>query len=150
MSPKELLTLIITIPLFLFISNLFPQIQTLFITSWILNLSLDIYTTYIFYRENPNQFQNNERNKLFIWLTKKFNFKKAAILFPLTIEIPLLLFLTTLPLQTLQTHMFPTTPNNPLTCLTTSFGISAISHLQAAHKNNKHNNNNKTNQKLSH
>jgi hypothetical protein len=102
-------------------------------------LGFDVYSTYRFYLEKPSQFRNNERNKLFVWLTKKFGFKKAAILFPLTIEVPLLLFFALLPLQILHTYMFPHNPNNLLVCITASFGISAIGHLQAAITNTKHN-----------
>jgi hypothetical protein len=139
MSLKELLSIIVVIPTFLFLSSLFPQIHPLFMVLWIFCLSFDIHSTYRFYLENPSQFQNNERNKLFVWLTKKFGFKKAAILFPIAIEIPLLLFFAFLPLQTLHTYMFPNIPNN-LACITASFGISAIGHLQAAIKNTQYNN----------
>ncbi|MDR2203768.1 MAG: hypothetical protein LBE76_05675 [Nitrososphaerota archaeon] len=140
MTLKELLTLIVVVPTFLFLSNFLPQIQPLFMTMWILCLAFDVYSTYKFYLENPSQFPKNERNKLFVWLTKKFGFKKATILFPLTIEIPILLFFAFLPLQTLHNYMFPNTVNNLITCITTSFGISAIGHLQASLKNTKHNN----------
>ena len=139
MSLKELLTIIVVIPTFLFLSNIFPQNNVMFLVSWLFCLSFDIHSTYQFYLENPSQFQNNERNKLFVWLTKKFGFTKAAILFPIAIEIPLLLFFTILPLQTLHTHLFPNVPNQLKCCFMASFGISAIGHLQAALKNNKHN-----------
>jgi hypothetical protein len=107
----------------------------MFILLWIFCLGFDLYTTHQFYSENPNQFQENERNKLFSALTKKFGFKKATILFPITIEIPLLLFFATLPLQILHTYMFPNNPNSFIVCLAASFGIAAIGHLQAATKN---------------
>jgi hypothetical protein len=135
MSPKELLTLIVAIPTFLFLSGLFPQTHLLFMGLWIFSLSFDVYSTYQFYLENPNQFQNNERNKLFVRFTKKFGFKKAALLFPLIIEIPLLLLFAVLPLQILYVNMFPAATNNLWACFTASFGISAIGHLQAATKN---------------
>jgi len=138
MTIKELLTLIVVIPTFLFLSNLFPQIHVLFVVLWVFCLGFDVYSTYQFYIENPSQFPNNERNKLFIWFTKKFEFKKAALLFSLTIEIPLLLLFATLPLQILHSYMFPNTQSNLIAYLTTSFGISAIGHLQAAIKNTKH------------
>jgi hypothetical protein len=140
MTIKELLPLTVVIPTFLFLSSLFPQTHGLFMVLWIFCLAFDIHSTYQFYLENPNQFQNNERNKLFVWLTKKYGFKKATILFALTIEIPLLLFFAFLPLQTLHNYMFHNTSNNLITCLTASFGISATGHLQAALKNTNHNN----------
>jgi hypothetical protein len=142
MTLKELLTIIVVVPTFLFLSGFFPQIQGLFMVLWLFCLCFDVYSTYQFYLENPSQFQNNERNKLFVWLTKKFGFKKATILFPVAIEIPLLLFFAFLPMQTLHTYMFPNISNNMIACITTSFGISAIGHLQAAITNTKHNNNN--------
>ncbi|MCL2359125.1 MAG: hypothetical protein FWC74_05145 [Candidatus Bathyarchaeota archaeon] len=139
MPLKELLTLIVAIPTFLFLSAIFPQTHALFIVGWLLCLGFDLQSTYRFYLENSSQFQNNERNKLFVWLTKKFNFKKATILFPLLIEIPLLLFFALLPLQTLHTYLFPNTPNPLMVCIMASFGICAIGHLQAALKNTEYN-----------
>jgi hypothetical protein len=137
MSLKELLTLIVVIPLFLFLASLFPQTHAVFVGLWVVCLGFDVYSTYVFYLEDPNQFQNNERNKLFTKLTKKFGFKKTTILFPIAIEIPLLLFFAFLPLQILQLHMFTNAPNL-VACLATSFGISAVGHLQAAIKNTLH------------
>jgi hypothetical protein len=134
-----LLILLLVIPSFLFLGVIFPLVQGLFVGLWMLCLLFDIHSTYQFYREAPNQFQNNERNKLFGYLTKRFGFKKAALLFPLTIELPLLLFFAVLPLQILYTYMFPHTPTNPMVCIATSFGIAAIGHLQAAVKNTFHN-----------
>ncbi|MDR0373113.1 MAG: hypothetical protein LBI79_06105 [Nitrososphaerota archaeon] len=139
MSLKELLSLIVAIPTFLFLSSLFPQVYPLFLVLWICCLSFDVYSTYQFYLENPSQFQNNERNKLFVGITEKVGFKKATLLFPLTIEIPLLLFFAALPLQTLHTYISPNAPNQLIACIMASFGISAIGHLQAALTNTKHN-----------
>ncbi|MDR2707516.1 MAG: hypothetical protein LBB87_02050 [Nitrososphaerota archaeon] len=135
MSPKELLTLVVVIPLFLFLSSFFPLIRVLFVVLWAVYLGFDIASTYVFYVEEPSQFQNNERNKLFVWFTKKFGFKKAALLFPLIIEIPLLLFFAILPLQILYINLFHATSNNLGACFASSFGIAAIGHLQAAIKN---------------
>ncbi|MDR2719185.1 MAG: hypothetical protein LBC03_00030, partial [Nitrososphaerota archaeon] len=126
MSPKELLTLIVATPLFLFLSNLLPLMRVLFVVLWIIYLCFDVASTYVFYREDPSQFPNNERNKLFVWFTNKFGFQKATLLFPLLIEIPLLLFFAALPLQILYINMFPLASNNLWTCFAASLGISAI------------------------
>ena len=144
MSPKELLTLIVVIPLFLFLSSLLPLTRVLFVVLWVFYLGFDTASTYIFYLEDPNQFPNNERNKLFVWFTRKVGFKKAALLFPLIIEIPLLLFFAVLPLQILYVNMFHIASKNLWACFATSFGISAIGHLQAALKNTKYNHKTKT------
>ncbi|MCL1970125.1 MAG: hypothetical protein FWF66_01490 [Candidatus Bathyarchaeota archaeon] len=111
---------------------------------WVVYLGFDVTSTYIFYLKDPHQFPNNERNKLFVWFTKKVGFKKATILFPLTIEIPLLLFFAVIPLQILYVNMFPLASNNLWACFATSFGISAVGHLQAALKNTKYNHKTKT------
>jgi hypothetical protein len=137
MSLKELLTLIVAIPLLLFLANLFPQTHIILFVLWMFYLGFDIASTYSFYLEDPSQFQNNERNTLFVWFTKKFGFKKTVLLFPLLIEVPLLLFFAYLPLQSLHTYIFPDTSNNLWACLAASFGISSIGHLQAALKNTK-------------
>jgi hypothetical protein len=135
-----LLILLLVIPSFLFLGVVFPLVQGLFVGLWIVCLFFDMHSTYQFYWEAPDQFQDNERNKLFSCITKRAGFKKAALLFPLTIELPLLLFFATLPLQILYTYMFPHTPTNLITCIAASFGIAAIGHLQAATKNTCHNN----------
>jgi len=139
MSPKELLTLIVVIPLFLFLSSLFPLTRVLFVVLWVFYLGFDVASTYVFYLKDPSQFPSNERNKLFVGLTNKVGFKKAALLFPLIIELPLLLFFAVLPLQMLYVNMFPLTSNNLWACFATSCGISAVGHLQAAHKNTRYN-----------
>jgi hypothetical protein len=139
MSLKELLSIMVVIPLFLFLSAIFPQTHSLFVVGWLLCLGFDVHSTYRFYLENPSQFRSNERNKLFVWLTEKFGFKKATLLFPIVIEVPLLLFFAFLPLQILHTYMFPNTQNPLTVCLMASFGISATGHLQAALKNTKYN-----------
>jgi len=135
----NLLSLILVIPSFLFLGVVFPLTQGLFVGLWIVCLLFDMHSTYKFYREAPDQFQDNERNKLFSCLTKRFGFKKSALLFPLTIELPLLLFFAVLPMQILYTYIFPHTPTNPIVCVATSFGIAAIGHLQAAIQNTVHN-----------
>jgi hypothetical protein len=132
------LTLIVVIPAFLFLSILLPQTHAIFVPLWLVCLLFDLSSTYTFYLKNPKQFQINERNRLFSSLTKCLDFKKASFIFPLAIELPLLLFFALLPLQTLYSYLFPNTPNNMLACLMASFGISAIGHLQAAIKNKRH------------
>jgi hypothetical protein len=145
MSHKELLALVVVVPLFLFLSSLFPLTRVLFVVLWVVYLGFDVASTYVFYLEDPGQFQNNERNKLFVWLTKKVGFKKAALLFPLIIEIPLLLFFAVIPLQILYVNMFPLTSNNLWACFAASLGISAVGHLQAAVKNIRYNHKTKPN-----
>ena len=133
-----LLLLLIAIPAFLFVSVIFPQTRILFILLWFACLAFDISSTHKFYLENPTKFQTNERNKLFSGLTATFGFKKAAVIFPIVIELPLLLFFALLPLQILHCYLFPNTPTNMIACITASFGISAIGHLQAATINSLH------------
>ncbi|MCL2359400.1 MAG: hypothetical protein LBH74_07075 [Nitrososphaerota archaeon] len=132
---QGLLTLIVAIPAFLFLVVLFPQTHAIFVPFWIVCLLFDISSTHTFYLENPKEFQTNERNSLFSGLTERFGFKKAAFIFPLAIELPLLLFFALLPLQILHSYLFSNAPSNVPTCLMASFGISAIGHLQAAIKN---------------
>jgi len=138
MQFQELLILIVVIPAFLFLSALFSQVHLVFLVLWIFCLGFDMHTTFQFYREDPANFYGNERNKIFSTLTKKVGFKKAALIFPITIEIPLLLFFSALPLQMLYLHMFVTVASNFVACLSASFGIAAIGHMQAAIKNRKY------------
>ena len=144
MQFQELLALIVAIPVFLFLSALFSQTYLIFLVLWVFCLGLDIHTTYKFYRADPANFEGNERNKIFSALTKKLGFKKATLIFPVAIEIPLLLFFSAIPLQILYLQMFAINDtSNFVVCLSASFGISAIGHLQAAIKNTKYAFNNK-------
>jgi hypothetical protein len=130
-----ILSLLVLIPFILFLSVFLPQTQWIFIAFWILSLTLDIFSTRKFYLENPGKFRQNERNKIFILLTEKLGFKKASAAFPIIFEIPLLLFLALVPLQTLYSYVFHGFPFNLPACLAASFGVAAIGHIQAASKN---------------
>ena len=130
-----ILTLLVLIPFFLFLSVFLPQIQWMLVAFWILSLAFDIFSTHKFYLENPGKFGQNERNKVFIFLTEKLGFKKASAVFPVIFEIPILLFFALFPLQTLYTYMFHGSPFNFPACLAASFGIAAVGHIQAASKN---------------
>jgi hypothetical protein len=133
---QGLLPLLVAIPFFLFLSEIIPQTHLLFIAIWLLSLNLDVFTTYRFYRENPFKFHLNERNKIFVYLTKRFGFKEASIIFPVVFEIPLIVFFALLPLQMLFSYVFPNSSTDLFACLAAGFGIAAIGHLQAAIKNN--------------
>jgi hypothetical protein len=130
-----ILTLLVLIPFFLFLSVFLPQIQWMLVAFWILSLAFDIFSTHKFYLENPGKFSKNERNKVFILLTEKLGFKKASAAFPVIFEIPLLLFFALFPLQTLYNYLFYGSPFNLPACLAASFGVAAIGHIQAASKN---------------
>ena len=127
-----ILTLLVLIPFFLFLSVLLPQIQWILVAFWILSLAFDIFSTHKFYLENPGKFGKNERNKVFIFLTEKLGFKKASAVFPVIFEIPLLLFFALFPLQTLYNYLFHGSPFNLPACLAASFGVAAVGHMQAA------------------
>jgi len=131
----ELLTLIVSIPFFLFLAVFFSPFCVLFFVLWMYSLCFDMYSTYQFYLQEPSRFKENERNKLFSSLVGRVGFRKAMVLFPVMFEVPLLVFFAALPLQILQAYMFSTVSKSLLTCLTVSFGVSAVGHLQAAIKN---------------
>jgi len=130
-----ILALLVLIPCFLFLSVILPQTQWFFMMLWLISLTADLYSTHKFYRENPAQFSQNERNKAFTLLTKKLSFKKASVIFPLSFEIPLLLFFALLLMKILYAYMFQGTPINIPACLATSFGVAGIGHMQAASTN---------------
>lgn len=102
---------------------------------WLISLTADLYSTHRFYRENPDQFSQKERNKVFVLLTKKLGFRKASIFFPLAFEIPLLLFFALFPFQTLYVCVFNGNSFNLYACIATSFGVAAVGHLQAVSTN---------------
>jgi hypothetical protein len=130
-----ILTLLVLIPFFLFLTVFLPQTQWMLAAFWILSLSFDIFSTHKFYLENPGKFSQNERNRVFILLAEKLGFEKASVAFPVFFEIPILLFFALFPLQTLYAYMFHGFSFNLLACLAASFGVAAVGHLQAASKN---------------
>lgn len=130
-----ILVLLILIPFFLFISVLIPQTQWGLAIFWFIALTTDLYSTHQFYIENSSQFSQNERNKVFILLTEKLGFQKAAIIFPIIFEIPLLLFFAILPLQTLYIYMFDGSSFNLSATIATSLGIAGVGHMQATTRN---------------
>ena len=127
-----ILVFLLLIPFFLVLSVFLPQIQLMLVAFWTLSLAFDIFSTHKFYLENPGKFSQNERNKVFIWLTEKLGFKKASVAFPVMFEIPILLFLALFPLQMLYTYVFHDSPFNLPACLAASFGVATIGHTQAA------------------
>jgi hypothetical protein len=130
-----ILAVLVLVPLLLFLSVLLPQTQWLILILWVIALASDLYSTHKFYAENPSQFSRNERNKVFILLTKKLGFKKASVAFLAVFEIPLLLFFAFSLLQTLYSYMFHNFPANLSACLAASFGVASASHLQATMTN---------------
>ena len=130
-----ILLLMVLIPSFLFLSVILPQTQWALVMLWLISLTVDLYSTRKFYQENPALFSQNERNKAFTLLTKKLGFKKASVVFPLSFEIPLLLFFALLLMRTLYAYMFPRTPTDITACLATGFGVAGIGHMQAASRN---------------
>jgi hypothetical protein len=130
-----ILVLLVLISSFLLLTVLLPQTQWILAIFWFIALTSDLHSTHQFYVEEPSNFSRNERNKVFVFLTKKLGFKKASVAFPVIFEIPLLLFFALLPMQTLYTYMFPNAPLNLPACFATSFGVAAVGHIQAASKN---------------
>jgi len=135
MSFRELLTLMVVIPLFLFLSVLYQPVWMLFFGLWIWGLCFDVYSTYCFYIEKPDEFGVTERNKIFCWFTERFGFKQAVILFVVVVEVSLLVFFTVLPLRLLCYYLFPLFLNCWFACFAAGFGVFAVGHLQAAIKN---------------
>jgi hypothetical protein len=135
----------VLVPFFLFSSVIVPQTQVVLSIFWVISLACDLHSTHKFYQKEPQKFARNERNKIFVAINRKFSFQKASIIFPLSVEIPLLLFFAFLPLQTLYGYMFNTSAFNFFACLATSFGVAGIGHMQAATSNLRHasNKNNK-------
>lgn len=139
----QTLLFLLLIPVLFSLSVFLPYLQVAFTLFWLLALTIDLLSTYQLYLIYPNNFTEYERNKLFIYLTEKLGFKTAAAAFPIIVELPLLLFLTLLPLPMLHSYLFPNLQLNLLTCFTTSLSIAATAHLQAAYKN-LHRNSNKS------
>jgi hypothetical protein len=135
-----IVALLFLIPTFLFLSVVIPQTQLVLVIFWLASLFSDIFSTFKFYQKNPCQFSQNERNKIFVLLTKKLGFVRASITFPIIFEVPLLLFFAFFPMQILYAYVFNGSSFNLVASIATSFGIAAVGHLQATLKNtiNKH------------
>jgi len=65
---------------------------------WISSVLLDVYTTWRFYRLEPERFNVNERNVIYAYLVAKFGFKTGSILQFILVEIPSLIVFALLPI----------------------------------------------------
>jgi len=125
----------VSTPLFIFLSVLFPELRVFLVAFWLMAFMSDLYSTYRFYREDPDQFKYRERNRIFSLLAENLDFRKASIVFPLLFEVPMIFFFAFLLLQIVYTYMFNSSTADPSACLAASFAVSGVGHVQAALSN---------------
>jgi len=101
---------------------------------WTFSVLLDIYTTWRFYRLEPERFKVNERNAIYAFLVGKFGFKTGSILQFMLVEIPFLIVFALLPIPVLYWFITGKQPSLQFS-LSAAMTLFLAAHLHAAHMN---------------
>ena len=101
---------------------------------WISSVLLDVYTTWRFYRLEPERFNVNERNAIYAYLVAKFGFKIGSILQFMLVEAPSLIVFAALPLPVLYQFVTGRQPS-PQFSLSAAMTLLIAAHLHAARLN---------------
>jgi len=101
---------------------------------WISSVLLDIYTTWRFYRLEPERFNVNERNAIYAYLVAKFGFKAGSILQFMLVEASSLIVFAALPIPVLYWFITGRQPS-PQFSLSAAMTLLIAAHLHAAHIN---------------
>jgi hypothetical protein len=135
---KEFLKVLVTVsaltPTLLFLSVLMPMLGAVFTAFWAFSLSLDLHTTWRFYKQNPGQFRSMERNRIFSLLAEKLGFPAAAAAFITLVEIPFAAFLTLILVSPAYTYLCRLNAE-PVACTSVGLAVIGSTHLQAAVRN---------------
>lgn len=133
----EILMMVSTLtPIFLFLSVLTPTLRFVFPVFWASCLSLDLYTTWRFYKQDPRRFGLAERNRTFGFLAEKFSFPVAAVAFVTLVEIPFAALLTFILIPPVYTYLCGLN-GKPMAYLSVGLAVTGSLHLQAAIRNLK-------------
>ncbi|MHA1711322.1 MAG: hypothetical protein ACTSUS_04570 [Candidatus Freyarchaeota archaeon] len=99
-------------------------------------LSLDLYTTWRFYKQNPMGFGLAERNRAFGFLAEKFSFPVAAVAFVALVEIPFAALLTFILIPPVYTYLYGLN-GEQIAYLSVGLAVTGSLHLQATIRNLK-------------
>lgn len=137
---KELIEILIMVstltPILIFLSTQTAKLHFVFPFFWALCLSLDLYTTWRFYKQDQGRFRSAERNRAFGLLAEKFSFPVAAVAFITLVEIPFTAFLTFTLIPPVYTYLCGLN-GKPLAYLSVGLAMTGFLHLQAAVRNQK-------------
>ena len=102
---RDLLEVLVSTPLLvglcILLEYAIPHLFFAFPPLWLLSFLLDVYTTWRFYRLNPEKFELNERNPIYARLVAKFGFRAGSILQFMLVEVPVLIVSALLPIPAL-------------------------------------------------
>jgi hypothetical protein len=101
---------------------------------WVFSILLDVYTTWRFYRLEPERFMENERNAIYARLVGRFGFKAGSVLQFVLVEVPFLLIFSFLPIPVLYLFLRGRRPSSAFS-LSTGMTLFLAAHLQAARLN---------------
>lgn len=137
---REFLKVLVTVsaltPTLLFLSVLTPMLRAVFTAFWAFSLSLDLHTTWRFYKQSPRRFRSMERNRIFSLLAEKLGFPAAAAAFITLVEIPFATFLALILVSPAYTYLCGLNAE-PVACLSVGLAVIGSTHLQAALRNLK-------------
>lgn len=101
---------------------------------WASSVLLDVYTTWRFYRLEPERFNVSERNAIYAYLVAKFGFKAGSILHFMLVEAPSLIVFAALPIPVLYWFITGSQPS-PQFSLSAAMILLIAAHLHAAYLN---------------
>ena len=100
---RDFLEVLASTPLLLglciLLEHVIPHLIFIIPPLWAFSVLLDVYTTWRFYRIEPERFNVNERNTIYAYLVAKFGFKIGSILQFMLVEVPSLIVFAALPIQ---------------------------------------------------
>ncbi|MBO3809755.1 MAG: hypothetical protein FGF50_09220 [Candidatus Brockarchaeota archaeon] len=121
--------------LLFYVASSLPVLAHAYFLVWTAGLLSDFYTTYRFYRADPENFERNELSGYMRRLYRLFGFKVGLVAFLAFVEVPigLIVSLVLVPTSASFFAIFFRCPRpEVLTCLSSGFAFLGLSHLVAA------------------
>ena len=135
---RDFLEVLISTPLLvglcILLEHAIPHLIFVIPPLWISSVLLDVYTTWRFYRLEPERFNVNERNAIYAYLVGKFGFKIGSILQFMLVEVPSLIVFAALPIPVLYQFVTGRQPSLQFS-LSAAMTLLIAAHLHAAHLN---------------
>jgi len=135
---REFLGILVSTPLLVgvcaILEHAIPLLLFMIPPLWIFSVLLDIYTTWRFYRLEPEKFEVNERNLIYARLVARFGFKAGSILQFLLVEVPLLIVFALFPIPVLYRFLTEKQPSLQFS-LSAAMTLFLAAHFHASHLN---------------
>jgi len=110
---------------------LYPPVTGAYPFLWASGIFSDFYTTYRFYRMDPEGFERNESSGYMRALYKLFGFRAGLVAFLALVELPVGLVISLLLVPASAAAFNLPRPEAPV-CLSSGFAFLGVTHLAAA------------------